>query len=171
MGKLIVFNLISLDGYACGPDGNLMALPFGETFDAYCVERLQQAGTLLLGRSTFDGFHSFWPAVQDDETATPDQREISRLDNAIDKVVVSDSLDAVTGPWGDTTRVVSRADAAQAITARKQDSPRDILVFGSLTTWHDLFAQGLVDELHLMVGSVVLGGGVPALPGPSLHYR
>jgi dihydrofolate reductase len=170
MRKVIVFNLISLDGYACGPAGDLMALPFGESFDAYCAERLDTAHTLLWGRSTFDMFRGFWPAVQDDETATDDQRAISRGDNTLEKVIVSDTLTAdETDPWGATTRIVQRADAHAEVAAMREQDGGDILVFGSVTLWHDLLAHGLVDEVHVMVGAVVVGGGLPALPtGASL---
>lgn len=163
MRKLIVFNLMSLDGYVAGPGGDVMVLPLDASFDAYCAQRLVSAGTLLLGRTTYDMFRGFWPPVFNDEAASPDQREISRRDNEIDKRVVSDGLTAEeTDPWRDTTRIIRRADAHERITELKAQPGRDILVFGSLTLWKDLFAHGLVDELHLMVGAVVVGDGSPA---------
>lgn len=56
MRKLIVSNIMSLDGYYEGPGKNVMVLPMDETFDAYNAERLRAADTLLLGRNTYDGF-------------------------------------------------------------------------------------------------------------------
>src|SRR6266511_2816386 len=137
MRKLIVCNIMSLDGYYTGPGGNIMVMPMDEAFDAYNAERLRAADTLLLGRSSYEGFKGFWPSVADDPNATPTNREISRRNNEIGKVVISDSLTPEqTEPWRDT-RII-----------------------------------GLVDELHLMIGPVVVGAGTPmfdAQPSPSLR--
>jgi dihydrofolate reductase len=179
MRKLIVCNAMSLDGYYEGPGKNVMALfdyrwdyPTDESFDAYNAERLRAADTLLLGRVSYDGFKGFWPSVADDPAATPLQREISRLDNAIEKVVISDSLTPEeTAPWHNT-RIISRADAHGQIAELKGQTGRDVLVFGSRILWNDLLAHDLVDELHLMIGPVVLGAGTPLFDGqPAVSLR
>jgi dihydrofolate reductase len=79
MRKLIVSNIMSLDGYYEGPGKSVMVLfdyrwkayPTDESFDAYNAERLHAADTLLLGRTTYDGFRGFWPSVADDPNFTP----------------------------------------------------------------------------------------------------
>jgi dihydrofolate reductase len=172
MRKLIVSNLMSLDGYYVeGPDWPFEIMD--EAFDAYNAERLRAAETLLVGRTT-------WPNVAENtdlmSVLPPARREIaleiSRLDNAIEKVVVSDNLTAEqTEPWRNTTRIISRADAHEQIAELKHGAGNDILVFGSHTLWNDLLAQGLVDEVHLMIGGIVLGAGAPEFAGPPPALR
>jgi dihydrofolate reductase len=165
MRKLVVATIMSLDGYSEGPGGNVMALPMDHTFDEHNAERLRAADTLLLGRRTFEGFQGYWPGVAADPAQSPVNREISRLNGAVAKVVVSDG-DAPAGPWAGTTRIVGRADAHKTVAELKAQDGGDVLVFGSRTLWHDLLLAGLVDELYLMVGPQPLGGGTAALPAP-----
>ncbi len=108
----------------------------------------------------------------DDESATPIQREVSRLDNAIDKIVISDSLTSdQTDPWRNT-RIIRRGDAHAQLADLKCQPGNDILVFGSRTLWNDLLAHDLVDELHLMICPVVLVAGTPVFAGkPAVSLR
>lgn len=162
MRKLVVSNIVSLDGFFSGPGGDVMAMPFDNGFSDYNAERLRAADTLLLGRKSFEMFRSYWPPIADDERQPPLEREISRLNTAIEKVVVSDSLTPdQLGGWG-PARVIKRADAHAEIAAQKAGAGRDILVFGSHVLWNDLLAAGLVDELHLMIGPGVVIDGAPA---------
>jgi dihydrofolate reductase len=171
MRRLIVSNLISLDGYASGPGGDVMALPFDSTFSGYNLELMQAADTLVSGAVTYRAFLSYWPAVADDPAQPEVERAISRRHRDLEHLVVSDTLTAEeTEPWRENTRIVRRDGAREAIAAAKEGDGGTLVVFGSMTTWNGLLEGGLVDELHIMVGAGVLIDGVPAFsvrpPGP-----
>ena len=120
MRKLIVCNIISLDGFYSGPGGDVMAMPFDHGFSDYNAERLRAADTLLLGRTSYAGFRSYWPAIAEDASQPAVEREVSRLNTAMDKVVVSNGLKSDEVEGGGPTRVVARADAhAEAPHSRK----------------------------------------------------
>jgi dihydrofolate reductase len=143
-------------------------------FDAYNLERIRAAGTVLLGRRSFEGFSSYWPHIANaprdplNRALSEDNRELSRLYNPIPKIVVSDGLVVpADNPWHGVTTVVPRAAAGARLTAEKQRGTGDILVFASRTMWNGLLAQGLIDEVHLMVGPRALAGGTPAFDRPT----
>lgn len=162
MGKLIVCNLMSLDGFVSGPDGNVMVMPFDNGFSDYNAERLRTAAAMVLGRKTFEFFRAYWPAIADDGEQPAVEREISRLNTAAPKLVVTDSLQSgdLTG-WG-PARAVTRQNASAEITKLKAETAGDVLVFGSHTMWNALLRDGLVDELHLMIGPGLVRKGAPA---------
>lgn len=180
MRKLIVSNIMSVDGYYEGPGKNVMDLfayrmgeyPSDESFDVYNAQRLRTADILLLGHKSYEGFMEYWPSVADDPGAGSAEKEISRRMNAIDKVVVSDSLlIRKTDPWQNTL-VVPPSEAHKKIAELKGQSGKDILIFASHFLWNSLLGEGLVDELHLMISPVVLGKGTPIFNNkPSVSLR
>lgn len=173
MRKIIVYNVISLDGYHTGPgnDVSVMFPMMGGVFDTYNAELLRAADLHLVGRVSFELFQSFWPEVAenpDSEKWTPEQRELSKAGQSVKAIVVSDTLPENRPD----IRIIRRADAYQQIAELKRQPGKDILITGSRTLWNDLLAHDLIDEIHLMIGNLLLGEGVPAFVGkPDVALR
>jgi len=171
MAKLIVSILSSLDGYCAGPGGTLAGLPMDAAFNGHNLDCMRRAGTLLFGATTFPMFEAYWPQVERGPGSEPVQREIAERVAAARKLLVSDRLGVrPESPWAGT-EVITRAQAPARIAELKAAPGPDLLIYGSHLLYNGLLAHGLVDELHLLVGGVLLGEGVPTFePGLAQHW-
>ena len=165
MRKYIVSVISTVDGYFEGPGKDVMAMPFDDGFSRYNLELLQRADTVIHGSRWYDG-GAYWSRVAEDESEPAIEREIGRINGPLDRLVVSDSLRVDPAwPWAARTRIVPVADAPAEVAALKQREGRDIVSFGSATTWNPLLEAGLVDELHVLVGPALLGDGTKLFTG------
>ena len=154
MRRIVVSEFVTLDGVMEDPGGSENFSRGGWAFqfergadgDQYKVDELMAADALLLGRRTFEGFAAAWP----DQTG-----HFADMMNGLQKIVVSSTLEDPA--WSPTT--VVRGDVARELGAMKDGPGGDILVAGSGHLVRTMLADGLVDELRLMVFPIVLGTG------------
>jgi dihydrofolate reductase len=172
MRTVIICNITSLDGYYEGPGNNVMALPMDPAFDAYNLERIRVAGTVLLGSTSYGGFSSYWPGISDARRRTPTTGRSARTTassrastRAPEGGCLRHTCAGRGQPWRDQTAVVPQQEAGDWVATARESGDGDILVFGSRQMWNGLLSQGLV-ELHVTVGAVVLGGGAPLFIAP-----
>ncbi|GAA3942432.1 dihydrofolate reductase family protein [Microbacterium soli] len=175
MRKIVVNNIVSLDGFYADSTGNPLVLNMDGAFDESNLDSINAASTVLLGRESFDGFSAYWPFIADAPAADgPDARRFSQVNRAISrrynilpKVVVSDGGPiASDNPWVQTTTLLPRGQALDWLRDAKLSSGEDILIFASRRTWNWLLGHDLIDELHLLVSPVSLGTGVRLFDAP-----
>jgi dihydrofolate reductase len=155
MAKLVYSVIASLDGYVADADGNFDWSMPDEEVHAFVNGLERQIGTYLYGRRLYDVM-AVWETLQTDE---PVMREYAEIWQAADKVVYSKTLAA---PSSERTRIEREFDPA-AVRQMKAASERDISVGGPELAAQAI-AAGLVDECHLLLSPVVVGGGKRALP-------
>jgi dihydrofolate reductase len=152
MRRVIMFNLISLDGYFEGPDKwDLGWHQVDEEFNQFAIQQLNQADGLIFGRVTYQGMASYWSS----STAVENDPIMADKMNSITKYVFSNTLDQVD--WNNTQLI--KGDAAGELSKIKQQPGRDLLLFGSADLASRFTRNGLIDEYRLMLNPVVLGRG------------
>ncbi len=155
MAKLIYSSITSLDGYVADTDGRFDWSAPDEEVHAAVNDLMRPVGTHLYGRRLYEVMAA-WETL-DDEAAV--MRDFAAIWRAADKIVHSTTLQAVSSA---RTRIERAFDPA-AVAALKASADRDLLVGGPTLAGRAL-AAGLVDELHLFVSPVAVGGGLRALP-------
>ncbi len=158
MGNLIYAAITSLDGYVADADGSFdWAVPDEEVF-TFVNDLERPIGTYLYGRRMYEVM-VYWETFPTSGDQTPVERDYAELWRAADKIVYSRTLESVASA---RTRIEREFDP-EAIRQLKATAARDITVNGP-----DLAAQafkaGLVDECHLFLTPIVVGGGKQALP-------
>ncbi len=155
MAKLIYLTLMSLDGYIEDEEGKFDWAEPDEEVHAFVNELARPVGTYLYGRRMYEVMIA-WETIADQHPHIQDFAEIWR---AADKVVYSKTLEAVS-----TARTrIERDFDPEAVRQLKATAERDLAVAGPALAAH-AFEAGLVDELHLFVAPIVVGGGKQALP-------
>jgi dihydrofolate reductase len=155
--KIIAFLMVTLDGYHQTTDGDLSWHNVDDEFHEFAAAQLDEADTLLFGRKTYLGMAEFWrSAVALDVDASMSERM-----NRYPKIVVSRSL--ASAEWPPSTLISD--DAAAQLATLKHQPGKDILLLGSSSLAASLLADGVLDELRIMVNPVVLGAGDAALAG------
>jgi len=149
MRRLIVSNLMSLDGFFEDANKKIDWFVVDEEFLDYAREMLRSVDTILFGRATYEHMAAYWPS------APPD--EIADKMNSLPKVVVSRTLRKVD--WKNSTLL--HGNLAEGIAKLKQLPGKDIVILGSAVLASCLLQVRLIDEYRVILNPVLLGSGTP----------
>ena len=158
MAKLLYVLNVSLDGYIADQDGNFdWAVP-DEEFYSFVNDLVRPVGTYLYGRRLYQ-LMAVWETDPAAAAQSPGAGEFAGLWQAADKVVYSTTLQAAATT---STRIERDFDPG-AVRQLKASAERDLTVGGPHLA-AEAFKAGLVDEVHLFLAPIIVGGGNKALP-------
>jgi dihydrofolate reductase len=148
MKKLIMWNVITLDGYFEGKkpwDLSFHDLVWGDELERLSIEQLDSADALIFGEATYKGMASYW---------SKEKGDIADRMNRIKKYVCSSTL--ANADWNNTTII---KDAVAEISKLKEKGDGNMFVFGSAILSNSLINEKLFDEYRLCIAPVILGEG------------
>jgi dihydrofolate reductase len=152
MRKLVVWNLMTLDGYFEGAkawDIDFHNLAWGPELEAYSEQFGEEGDLLVFGRKTYEGMAAYWTTVEGEEA-------VKAYMNRIAKIAVSRTMK--TAEWNNT-RIVS--EPVVELRKLKAEEGKTIFIFGSAELADSLLKAGLIDEIRICLVPVILGGGNP----------
>jgi dihydrofolate reductase len=152
---------VTMDGMTAGPEGDLSWLiehAVTPQMAAYAEGIWRGATTAVMGRTNYEGFHGYWPAVAGDPDAAARDRALATWLDTVEKVVFSRTLEEAT--WQNSR--LSR-DVEPEIRALKEGEGGDILVLNSASIIQALLKADLLDELRINVLPAIVGGGLRLL--------
>jgi dihydrofolate reductase len=157
LAKLIYSAIASLDGYIEDEQGRFDWGEPDEEVHTFVNDLERPVGTHLYGRRLYEVM-AYWQTV--DLVGQPSYlREFAEIWQAADKVVYSKTLETASTP---RTRIEREFEPA-AVRELKASAEGDLLIGGAELAAH-AFAAGLVDECHLFLAPILVGGGKRALP-------
>jgi dihydrofolate reductase len=139
---------VSVDGFVVGPNGHAGRLSEPDELKRWKLNRIQQAGTHIMGRVTYEQMAAHWPTSDDDYAAPM---------NEIPKVVFSKTLTDTTWPGSS----IARGDLADEIANLRRQPGGEIVAWGGASFAQALTRARLVDEYALVIQPVVYGSGLP----------
>jgi dihydrofolate reductase len=151
MGKLSVFNLVTLDGYFTGQEGDISWHRVDAEFQEYAEEKSNSGNTLLFGRVTYELMAGYWPTSE----AIKNDPIVAQGMNRSGKIVFSRTLNKAD--WVNTRLV--KDDMLGKVRKLKQQSKRDLTILGSGSIVAQLAQARLIDEYQVLLNPVVLGKG------------
>jgi len=160
MAKVIVWNILSLDGFFEGEkkwDLDMHNHVWGPELEALSNQFGEKAAMLVFGRVTYEGMRDYW--------TTAEPSNITSYMNALPKLVASRTQSSAD--WNNT-RMTSEIESE--IARLRREETKDIYVFGSAELSDSLMQAGLVDELMICIAPVTLGKGNPFFKGKACKF-
>lgn len=156
MGKLRIFNFVTLNGFFEGLNKDTTWHVHGADEDNFAVEMLGQGDILLFGRVTYEMMVSYWTS----EFALENDTKVAEGMNSAEKIVFSKTLDNVQ--WNNARLI---KDNIVEEVRKIKESGRNMSILGSGKIGTLFASYDLIDEFQIMIDPVLLGNGIPIFNG------
>jgi len=156
MRKVIFAMTASLDGYINDPEGGIDWSPPDEELFRFHTQRVENTDVQLCGRRLYETM-LYWENV-DEDSLDADHAKFARIWKALPKLVFSTTLESVVGGYK-----LADSGLAEEVARLKEQPGKDIAVGGARLA-HECMKLNLIDEWHMFVCPVLLGGGTPYFP-------
>jgi len=155
MRKIVLHNMVTLDGCVSGPNGELDFLFDVEDpqREAYVARLYDSMEGILVGRETYLACADWWPKAAKDVNSK--ERAFARRMNEMPKYVFSKTLAKVD--WENSELI--KGDVAREVGELKHQPGGDLVLIGGVTLVRSFLKLDLIDEFHLIVHPIVLGKG------------
>lgn len=168
MNTLISFSHISLDGFVCGPQGEMDWIIINEELFAHVEKRIALTNAAMYGRVTYDLMEGYWPTAADQPNASRHDKAHSAWYKTSHKYVLSRSMQGVEK---ENTTIISDNIAERVNEIKNAAGDSEIMVFGSPRATHALMELGLIDGYWLFVNPIIVGEGIPLFKNIKEHTK
>jgi dihydrofolate reductase len=156
MRKIKLQMQLSLDGFVCGPRGEMdwMVWEWDDVLKKYVGDLTNSADTFLMGRNTGEGMAVYWPTVASNPESKDEDKWMADKLNNLPKVIFSRTVTNIN--WTNA-RVAN--DIVEEVRELKKEPGKDILLYGGASLVSSFIRENLVDEYHLFVNPAIIGKG------------
>lgn len=157
MRKIKLQMQVSIDGFACGPNGEMdwTVWNWDDELKNYIKELMDPADSFIIGRVLYEGMSMYWPAAETNPETDEETRTAAKAFNSMPKHVFSKTL--TNADWNNA--IIEKGDLAETIKQLKNQEGGDIMLYGGVSMVSSFIAHNLIDEYHLFVNPTAIGKG------------
>jgi dihydrofolate reductase len=163
MRKIVVFNLLSIDGFFEGKNHDINWHQVDEEFNKFAVDHTAKFDTIIFGSRTYKLFEDFWPSAVNNSKFSADDQRIAKIIDDAQKYVFSKKIKEVK--WKNSV-LLNEIDKKE-VEKIKKEKGKDIVIFGSGTIVSQFSDLGLIDEYRFIINPLALGEGTSMFKGVS----
>ncbi|GAB3513440.1 dihydrofolate reductase family protein [Emticicia fontis] len=157
MRKIKLQMQVTLDGFVCGPNGEMdwTNHNWDEELKNYVSQLMAPADSFIIGRVLYEGMSMYWPFAETNPETDEETRVAAKAFNSMPKHVFSKTLS--TANWNNA--IIESGDLVETINTLKNQEGGDIMLYGGVSMVSAFIQNNLIDEYHLFVNSTAIGKG------------